>query len=173
MDRLSDYGLVLVVVLAIMGLFKLSRFILNRFLDKMTADNRQLSRDGTIFTGMIFLLAGLLFLPFITALISFVRNDFLPGGMVLHLFLVAISVIVFSISEDLFRIYRNFNDDPEAGKWSFATHMKKLSLPLFIFWAIGCLFLSPLFYSGLSVILVLFYAYAVGVCRTDGQKTSA
>lgn len=171
MDRLADYGLVLVIVLAIMGLFRLSRFILNRLMDRMVADNRQISRDGTIFAGMIFLLSGLLFLPFITALISFVRNDFLPGGIVFHLIMVAISVIVFSISEDLFRVYRDFSDDPK-GRWSFVKHMKKLSLPLLIFWATGCIFLSPLFYSGLTIILVLFYAYAVGMCRTDGQKTS-
>lgn len=170
MDRLSDYGLVLIVVLAVMGLFRLSRFILNRLMDRMAAANRQISRDEAIFAGMIFLLSGLLFLPFITALISFVRNDFLPGGIVLHLIMVAISVIVFSISEDLFRVYRNFSDDPKGG-WSFGRHMKRLSLPLLVFWAIGCIFLSPLFYSGLTIILALFYAYAVGFCRTDGQKT--
>jgi hypothetical protein len=39
-----------------------------------------------------------------------------------------------------------------------------MSLPLLVFWAVGCLLLSPVFYSGLSIILALFYLYSVG-CR--------
>ncbi len=165
MDRLTDYGLVLLVVLAIMGLFRLSRMLLEHTLAKISARNRILSGDGALFAGMMFLLAGLLFLPFVTALISFVSSDFLPGGMVLHLFLVALSVVVFSISEDLFRIFRDLPDDPERGRWTVRDHMKHLALPLLAFWATGSVFLSPLFYSGLSILLTLFYLYATGLCR--------
>ena len=170
MDRLIDYGLVLLVILVIMGLFRVSRMLLERFLRRSREAGRQITRDGALLGGMLFLLSGLLFLPFVTALISFVKNDFLPGGMILHLVLVALSVIVFSIAEDLFRIFREFPVDPERGPWSVSDHMKRLVIPLMAFWAVGCVFLSPLFYSGLTVLLAVFYLYAVALCRTGPKK---
>ena len=170
MSRLIDYGLVLIVILLIMGLFRFSRYLLDCFLASIRKKGKRISSDSTLYTGMIFLLSGLLFLPFFTSLLAFVRRDFLSGGMVLHLVLVSISVIVFSIAEDLFRIYRNFPADSEKGRWSVSEHFRKLSLPLMVFWIIGCVFISPLFYSGLSLVLSLFYLYAVGVCRNIPEK---
>jgi uncharacterized membrane protein len=173
LDRLVDYGLVLLVILVIMGLFRVARKLLEFWLDRLAARKRQVTSDGALFSGMLFLLAGLLFLPFVTALISFVKSDFLPGGMVLHLFLVAVSVVVFSISEDLFRIFRGFPVDPARGRWSTGEHMRRITLPLLVFWALGSIFLSPLFYSGLTVLLALFYLYATGMCRDgSGDGTS-
>jgi len=169
LDRLTDYGLVLLVILVIMGLFRVARKLLEKSLSRLSAGGRPLTRDRALYSGMLFLLAGLLFLPFVTALISFVSSEFLPGGMVLHLFLVAVSVVVFSISEDLFRIYRGLPSDPDGGAWSVSMHMRRLVIPLMVFWAAGCVFLSPLFYSGLSVLLTLFYLYAVAFCRPGGE----
>ena len=129
MDRLLDYGLVLLVILGIMALFRVSRKLLELRLSKLEARNHIVTADNALFSGMVCLLVGLLFLPFVTALISFVSSDFLPGGMVLHLLLVAVSVVVFSISEDLFRIFRDLPDDPEKGRWTTREHMKRLSVP--------------------------------------------
>jgi hypothetical protein len=172
LERLTDYGLVLLVILVIMGLFRISRKLLEKSLSRLSARGRPLTRDRAIYSGMLFLLAGLLFLPFVTALISFVSSEFLPGGMVFHLVLVAVSIVVFSISEDLFRIYRSLPCDPDEGAWSVSGHMSRLVIPLMIFWAAGCVFLSPIFYSGLTVLLTVFYLYAVAFCRPSAVASA-
>jgi hypothetical protein len=53
-----------------------------------------------------------------------------------------------------------------GNKWSKTTHFKRLTIPFIVFWMIGVIFLSPIFYSGLTVILALFYLYALSCRKT-------
>lgn len=161
-ERLLDYGLVALVVGIVALLFRLSRSIMRRLLARMEA-SAPLTADAVLRAGFLILLAGLLMLPFVTSLLAFADRSRLPGGMPLHLFMVAVSVILFSIAEDLFRSFRSY---PPDARWSPGRHMAAMSAPLLVFWATGCLLLSPLFYSGLSVILAAFYLYSVS-CRPD------
>jgi hypothetical protein len=160
-DRLLDYGLVALVVAIVAGLFRCSRILMKRLLNRMEAAG-PLTADRVLRAGFLILLAGLLMLPFLTSLLAFANSTHLPGGMPLHLVMVAASIILFSIAEDLFRSFRLY---PRDAAWTARRHFASLSLPLLGFWAVGCLLLSPVFYSGLSIILALFYLYSVG-CRS-------
>jgi hypothetical protein len=99
----------------------------------------------------------------LTAGLALAGNRHLTGGIYLHLAMVAASVIVFSIVEDLFRLYRSY---PSDRAWPVREHLARIGPAIIAFWAAGCLLLSPLFYSGLSLILLLFYLYALW-CRRD------
>ncbi len=144
----------LIVVLLLSGLFRLSRYLLNVFIRSREKKGFLFTSDQALIWGMRFLLGGMLLLPFVTSLLSFVRNDTLVGGMPLHLILTAISVILFSFAEDLFRDYNSYlNSALKTVQW----HRKKLLVPLIVFWVVGCVFLSPIFYSALTLLIVLFY----------------
>ncbi|MCK4671176.1 MAG: hypothetical protein KAT47_01450 [Candidatus Aegiribacteria sp.] len=160
-ERLIDYGLVALVIVVIIGLFRLSRILMHIMLRHLKGKYPVLTADRLMVTGFITLLAGMIFLPFITSVFSLIDNQHLTGGMIFHLLLVALSVVLFSIAEDLFRLFSSY---PPDRNWSRKKHFHTISIPLLVFWVIGCLFISPLFYSGLTVILALFYLYAL-VCR--------
>ncbi len=164
-----DYLLVALVILAVFGLFRLSRVLLKHILNKLREKYSTFGADHMLVTGLYFLLAGLLFLPAFTSILAVFNSEALTGGMILHLVLVAISIILFSIAEDLFR---DFSTCAPAERWSAGRHGRYISVPLIIFWAVGSIFLSPLFYSGLTLILILFYLFAIS-CRAgteDGDK---
>ncbi len=161
-ERLLDYGIVLGVVLVLMGLFRLSRFLLRRFTARENFD-----ADRALVWAGYFLLSGLLLLPFITALLAFADNQALAGGMPLHLFLTAISVVLFSFAEDLFRDYNAYGSKKlKPLNW----HVKKLLIPVLAFWVIGCVFISPLFYSGLTVLTAVFYRLCLFFRKTGPGK---
>ncbi|PIE51750.1 hypothetical protein CSA37_07040 [Candidatus Fermentibacteria bacterium] len=161
-ERLLDYGIVLGVVLVLMGLFRLSRFLLRRFTARENFD-----ADRALVWAGYFLLSGLLLLPFITALLAFADNQALAGGMPLHLFLTAISVVLFSFAEDLFRDYNSYGSrELKPLSW----HVKKLLIPVLVFWIIGCVFISPLFYSGLTVLTSVFYRLCLFFRKTGPGK---
>ena len=153
-QRLIDYGIVLVVVLILSGLFRLSRYLLGVFIKKHETSGNTFSSDLALLWGMRFLLGGMLLLPFVTSLLAFIENQKLIGGMTLHLALTAVSVVLFSFAEDLFRDYNNYE---HAKLKDVSWHLKKLLVPVLAFWVTGCLFLSPLFYSGLTILIVVFY----------------
>lgn len=153
-QRLIDYGIVLAVVLVLSGLFRLSRQILTLFIKKQEIKGNEFTSDQALLWGMRFLLCGMMLLPFLTSLLAFVQNGQLVGGMTLHLGLTAISVVLFSFAEDLFRDYNRYS---RKKIMSVAWHTKKLLVPVIIFWTAGCVFISPLFYSGLTILLVIFY----------------
>lgn len=153
-QRLTDYGIVLAVVLVLSALFRLSRYLLGRFIKQKDSSGTAFSSDQALFWGMLFLLAGMIFLPFVTSILAFVQNGHLVGGMTLHLVLTALSVVLFSFSEDLFRDYNSYrSDNLKPVSW----HTKRLLTPLLVFWITGCVFLSPLFYSGLTILIAVFY----------------
>ncbi len=153
-QRLIDYGIVLGVILVLMSLFKLSRYLLHRFVKSEERKKGEFSSDSALLWGMRFFLTGLLMLPFITSLLAFADNEHLKGGMPLHLILTAVSVVLFSFAEDLFRDYNSYGGkNPKSVSW----HFRKLVIPLVSFWIVGCLFISPLFYSGLTVLSIVFY----------------
>jgi len=160
-QRLIDYLHVAFVILVVLGLFRLSRIIMGRILKRLRSFFGILTPDRILLTGFYFLLAGLLLLPAITSLLASINSIHLTGGIVLHLILVAVSIVLFSIAEDLFR---DFSVAEASDKWSIGRHFKYILLPVIAFWAFGCVFLSPLFYSGFTVILVIFYLYALS-CR--------
>ncbi|MCD4848888.1 MAG: hypothetical protein K8R76_11945 [Candidatus Aegiribacteria sp.] len=160
-ERLIDYGLVALVILVIIGLFRLSRVLMHVMLRHLKEKYPILTADRLMVTGFITLLTGMIFLPFITSAFTLIDNQQLTGGMVFHLLLVAFSVVLFSIAEDLFRLFSSY---PSDRTWTRKKHFRIILIPLLAFWAIGCLFISPLFYSGLTVILALFYLYAL-FCR--------
>ena len=164
-QRLTDYGIVLGVVLVLMSLFKLSRYLLHRFIKLIEKKNGEFSSDSALLWGMRFLLTGLLMLPFITALLAFADNQHLKGGMPLHLALTAISVVLFSFAEDLFRVYNGYGSkNPESVSW----HFRKLIIPLVGFWLVGCVFISPLFYSALTVLAIVFYRLCLYFRKPSG-----
>lgn len=153
-QRLMDYGIVLVVIIVLSGLFRLSRRLLSLFVKKYESRGNLFSSDQALLWGMRFLLAGMFLLPFVTSILAFIQNRQLVGGMPFHLGMTAVSVILFSFAEDLFRDYNTFNyKNLKPVSW----HTKKLFLPLILFWVAGCVFLSPLFYSGLTILLAVFY----------------
>lgn len=153
-QRLIDYGIVLAVVLVLSGLFRLSRQLLTLFIKKQESKGNEFTSDQALLWGMRFLLCGMMLLPFLTSLLAFVQNGQLVGGMTLHLGLTAISVVLFSFAEDLFRDYNRYS---RKNIMPVAWHTKKLLVPVIVFWAAGCVFISPLFYSGLTILLVFFY----------------
>lgn len=165
-QRLTDYALVGLVILVIFGLFRLSRIVLGRVLKRLEDRHGSLGPDRTLYTAFLFLLAGLLFLPAVTWCLALLNNEYLAGGMVLHLVLVALSIILFSIAEDMFRDFPSIEADER--RWSAGEHFRRLAVPFALFWALGIVFLSPLFYSGLTVILALFYIYSLS-CRKSSE----
>jgi uncharacterized membrane protein len=165
-QRLLDYLLVAIVILCVFGLFRISRIFMRSVLAKLKKRYGVLDADRILLTGFFFLLSGLMFLPAFTSLLAVINNRIFTGGMVLHLVLVAISVILFSIAEDLFR---DFSNCPLRENWSVNRHFKYISIPLISFWAIGCILLSPVFYSGLTLIVAIFYLFALS-CRSS-KKT--
>ena len=168
-QRFLDYALVAIVILAIFGLFRISRILMRRVLIKLKKRYGVLDTDRILVTGLFFLLAGLMFLPAFTTLLAVINNQALTGGMVLHLVLVAISVILFSIAEDLFR---DFSNCPLQENWSINRHFRYISLPLIVFWVTGCIFISPIFYSALTVIISIFYLFALS-CRPAKNSENA
>ncbi len=106
--RLLDYAIVLGVVVLLTLLFKLSRFLLHRFTGRKRPAGNEFSTDDALIWGLRFLLSGLLLLPFVTSLLAFADNNRLIGGMPLHLALTAVSVVLFSFAEDLFRDYNGY-----------------------------------------------------------------
>ena len=168
-QRLIDYALVALVIFVVFGLFRISRLLLQTVLSKLKNRYGLLDTDRILVTGFMFLLTGLLFLPAFTSLLAVINNRHLTGGIVFHLVLVAVSVIIFSISEDLFR---DFTTSPSNLDWSVSRHFRYLMVPFLTFWAIGCIFISPIFYSGLTLILALFYLFALS-CRPGKNKTDA
>lgn len=165
-QRLIDYALVAMVILSIFGLFRLSRILMQRILKRLRSRYSVFGADRMLITALYFLLAGLLFLPAFTSLLAVVNSRYLTGGIAIHLVLVAISIVLFSISEDLFR---DFSACSPGKNWPVGTHFRYVSIPLISFWALGCVFISPLFYSGLSLILVFFYLFAIS-CRPVTDK---
>ena len=153
-QRLIDYGIVLAVVLVLSGLFRLSRQLLALFIKKQESKGIEFTSDQALLWGMRFLLCGMMLLPFLTSLLAFVQSGQLVGGMTLHLGLTAFSVVLFSFAEDLFRDYNRYNRKKIQ---PVAWHTKKLLVSVIVFWAVGCIFISPLFYSGLTILLVIFY----------------
>ena len=168
-QRLMDYALVAIVILFIFGLFRLSRILMLKILDYLKRKIDCFGRDRLLFTAFMFLLAGLIFLPSFTAVLALFNERYLTGGMIFHLLMVAFSIVLFSISEDMFREYTGSKLECEG--WSKTLHLKRISLPTMVFWAIGCLFLSPLFYSGLTIILLVFYIYALS-CGSTAEDNS-
>lgn len=164
-----DYALVAMVILVIFGLFRLSRYIMVRILALLKRKFDCFGRDRLLFTAFMFLLAGLIFLPSFTSVLSLFNNRYLTGGMIFHLVMVAFSIILFSVSEDMFREYTGCRKVCEG--WSRSLHLKRISLPVIVFWTLGCLFLSPLFYSGLTIILLLFYIYALSCGGKNGDSS--
>lgn len=159
-----DYGVVLAVVLILSGLFRLSRFLLGMFVKKQEIKGNKFTSDQALVWGMRFLLGGMILLPFVTSMLAFIQNRQLIGGMPLHLGLTALSVVFFSFAEDLFRDYNSYqHTDLKIIAW----HLKKLLLPLLLFWAVGCIFLSPLFYSGLTILLAVFYRLCLYFRKTS------
>ncbi len=173
MDRLTDYLQVAVVIAILWGLFRLARSVTGRYLKSLEEARERagsrLSRDEVLRRGFSVLLAGLLAMPVVTAGLSLLSGRRLLGGIYLHLFMVAVSVVVFSVVEDLFRLYKSYPPDPD---WTVARHMSRTGPAILAFWAAGSLLLSPLFYSGLSVLLLLFYLFALW-CRRDGDATAS
>ncbi len=161
-QRLIDYAMVAIVILIVFGLFRLSRILMQQLIKTLRSRYTVFGPDRMLVTGLIFLLAGLLFLPAFTSILAVINSNHLTGGMAVHLVLVAISIVLFSISEDLFRDFSTCRSDK---KWSIGSHFKCVSVPFLAFWALGCIFISPLFYSGLTLILVLFYLFALS-CRS-------
>ncbi|NOQ21220.1 MAG: hypothetical protein GQ565_01045 [Candidatus Aegiribacteria sp.] len=160
-QRLIDYALVAIVLLAVFGLFKLSRILLQRLLKRLRSRYSVFGTDRMLVTALYFLLAGLLFLPAFTSILAVINSRYLTGGIAVHLVLVAISIVLFSIAEDLFR---DFSASISHKNWSIGRHFRYVSVPFITFWALGCVFISPLFYSGLTLVLALFYLYALS-CR--------
>ena len=171
-QRLIDYAMVFIVVLCVFGLFKLSRILMQLLLKNLRRRYVIFGADRMLVTGLIFLLSGLLFLPSFTSLLALINSRYLTGGLAVHLSMVAISIVLFSIAEDLFRDFSNCDSDK---MWSVGNHFKYVSVPFIAFWALGCIFISPLFYSGLTLVLVLFYLFALscrsGTCNGPKDKS--
>ncbi|MCK5786028.1 MAG: hypothetical protein KAH54_05675 [Candidatus Sabulitectum sp.] len=169
-QRLTDYGIVLAVVLVLSGLFRLSRYLLGLFIKRQENTGKVFTSDMALLWGMRFLLGGMLLLPFVTSLLAFIQNRHLAGGMALHLGLTAVSVILFSFAEDLFRDYNSYLCSRlKPVSW----HTKKLYLPVILFWITGCVFLSPLFYSGLTILLVVFYRLCLFFRKNEKQEQAS
>ncbi len=155
-QRIHDILLVVLVLAVLKGLFELTRLLLKRFVALMAAKGHALTRDTAIQWGMGFLLCGLLMLPFFTSILALFDNRALVGGIVLHLTLVAVSIVLFSFAEDLIRLYNTFPAG-RAGLLPVGSHVRRMLPFLTTFWAVGFLFLSPIFYSALTLLLFIFF----------------
>lgn len=165
MQRLTDYGIVLLVVAAMMGLFRLSRFLLARVLASREARGLTCDCDDHIRLGFLFLVAGMLLLPLATAALACLDPLSLTGGAFLHLLLVAVSIILFSFAEDLFA---GMKRRPAARRVTAGAHFRTAGPLLLGFWLLGSIFLSPIFYTAFTLILGLFYLFALSA-RPDCQ----
>ena len=167
MNRLVDYLYVALVIAALWGLFRLARAATGRYLRRLEKTRRSpdppLSRDEVLSRGFIVLLLGLMAMPAATALLALLNDDHLVGGIYLHLAMVSVSVVVFSVVEDLFRLYKTY---PRGDGWTVSRHLFRVAPFLIGFWALGAALLSPIFYSALSILLALFYLFALW-CRKD------
>lgn len=164
MQRLTDYGIVLLVVGAMMALFRLSRLLLDRVLAAREARGAVCDCDELIRLGFLFLVAGMLLLPLVTAAAACIDSVSLAGGAFLHLLLVAISIVLFSFAEDLFA---GMKKRPAAKRLPAGAHFRTAGPLLLCFWVLGSAFLSPIFYTALTLILGLFYLFALAA-RPDG-----
>jgi len=160
-QRLVDYGIVLLVIAVLYVLLRLSRYLLEKLMAVAVRKWGPFSSDTILLAGFLTLLTGLILLPLVTWGLAWADNSRLAGGMPLHLALVVISIILFSFTEDLFG---TFNRYPTGG-WPAGRHYRVVALLLIGFWVAGSLLLSPLFYSGLTVVLAVFYSYALS-CRS-------
>lgn len=155
-QRVHDIILVVLVLAVLKGLFELTRLLLRRFIALLAARGHALTRDTAIQWGLGFLLCGLLLLPFFTSILAVFDNRTLVGGIVLHLALVAVSVVLFSFAEDLIRLYNTFPTG-RTGLLSVGAHVRRMLPFLGAFWAVGILFLSPIFYSALTLLVFMFF----------------
>ncbi|MBD3369320.1 hypothetical protein GF402_03035 [Candidatus Fermentibacteria bacterium] len=162
-QRLTDYALVFLGIFVLWLIFKLSRRLLNALSSYLRRKGRRPTSDRILLIGLLLLLAGLLFLPLLTAAIASISPRRLPGGMPIHLLMVIISIIVFSMSEDLFRTFPTAPPGTE-GYWPLWRHLRTVVPAVLVFWALGAIFISPIFYAGLTVIIMIFYLYALA-CR--------
>jgi hypothetical protein len=169
-QRLTDYALVALVILAVFGLFRLSRIVMNLVLRRIRSKHGELGPDLTLFVAFMFLLIGLLFLPSLTAVLAVINNHHLFGGLILHLVMVAISIVLFSIAEDMFREFPSIPGGREM--WTVSEHFRRMAFPLTAFWAVGVIFLSPIFYSGLTLVLAIFYLYALSCRKAEEAATT-
>jgi len=158
-QRLSDYAVVGFVVLCVFGIFRLSRILLKKLLETVEKRFGEPTPDHLLFMGFVFLLLGLVFLPSFTALLALLDNVHLLGGIWTHLVMVALSIILFSIAEDLFREFPGMA--PSTKRWSPSAHAGRVAPALVLFWTVGVVFLSPIFYSGLTLLLSAFYVFAL------------
>lgn len=158
MQRFIDYAVILGVIAALMFMFRLTRSFLSRLLSAYAAKHGEPDCDTVIKMGFHALLAGMLLLPLITALIANFGNRILTGGIYLHLSLVALSIILFSFAEDLFGSMKN---RPRVRLLTAGQHFRTAGPSLLAFWILGSLFLSPIFYSALTLILGGFYLFAL------------
>lgn len=155
-QRVHDILLVVLVLAVLKGLFELTRFLLKQFISLLAAKGHALTRDTAIQWGLGFLLSGLLMLPFFTSVLALFDNRALVGGIVLHLVLVAVSIVLFSFAEDLIRLYNTFPAG-RTGLLPVGRHIRKMLPFLTAFWAVGFLFLSPIFYSALTLLIFIFF----------------
>jgi len=155
-QRVHDIILVVLVLAVLKGLFELTRLLLRRFIALLSARGHALTRDTAIQWGVGFLLCGLLMLPFFTSILALFDNRALVGGIVLHLALVAVSIVLFSFAEDLIRLYNTFPTG-RKGLLPVGSHVRKMLPFLAAFWAVGFLFLSPIFYSALTIMIFIFF----------------
>lgn len=162
MSRLAGYAAVALVILALMGLFRVSRILLRLLMKRFGKRFPGYTVDHVVLLAFVVLLCGLIALPALCAIIGLLSPDRLPGGILLHLLLVAGSVVLFSFSEDLFGSIRRYKREKDSQDlWSVGRHLRLVILPLCVFLAVGSLLLSPVFYAGLSVILLVFYLVAL------------
>ncbi len=155
-QRLQDALLVALVLVVLKGLFEFTRFLMKRFTAMLAARGHPLNRDSAIQWGIGALLSGLLLLPFFTSILTLFNNRILVGGIVLHLVLVAFSIILFSFAEDLIRLYNSFPPGA-SGLQSVGSHIKRMLPLIAAFWAVGFICLSPIFYTALTVLICIFY----------------
>lgn len=156
-----DYALVALVAAVLYALFRVSRRLLRLFLAALEKRGGPLTSDDMIVLGFRVLIAGLLLLPLVTWGLAFADPIRLPGGLVLHLVLVAISIVLFSFAEDLFGGISRL----PAGGMGAGAHWRKTGPLLMAFWLVGYLLISPLFYTGVTLCLALLHGYALS-CRS-------
>lgn len=143
------------------ALFRASRRLLGLFLAELEKSKGPLTSDDMVVLGFRSLVAGMLLLPLVTWGLSFADPFRLPGGLVLHLVLVAISIVLFSFAEDLFGSISKY----PSGGVSAGAHWKITGPLLIVFWAVGFTLISPIFYTLTAVCLALLHAYALS-CRS-------
>ncbi len=155
-QRIHDALMVALVLAVLKGLFELTKLLMRRFSSFLESRGKPLNRDTAIQWGMGALLGGLLLLPFLTAVLALFDNRRLPGGIVLHLFLVAVSIVLFSMAEDLIRMFNSFPKG-RNGLLPVKSHVSRMLPFIAVFWLTGVLFLSPIFYTALTVLICVFY----------------